>query len=231
MRDLGARCEDGRALARQHDRGRGTGGRDVGDTPMKSGGMSGRGWCRATIPEPTSCIVGTSVTSPAPKFCSAGNDNQYLYHNWTLAMNADTGKIVWYYQHIVDHWDFDHPFERLLVETAVAPESRRVHWINPRVRAGERRKVVTGIPGKTGVVYTLDRETGEFLWATPTVQQNVVQQNRRGHGRGDREPGYHVHRQGQTPRVSQHDGGKNWPAGAYSPLTATRCTFRCRTPA
>ena len=47
-------------------------------------------------------------------------------------------------------------------------------WINPRLRPGERRKVVTGIPGKTGVVYTLDRETGEFLWATPTVGQNVI---------------------------------------------------------
>ena len=34
--------------------------------------------------------------------------------------------------------------------------------------------MLTGIPGKTGVVYTLDRETGEFLWATPTVRQNVI---------------------------------------------------------
>ena len=33
---------------------------------------------------------------------------------------------------------------------------------------------MTGILGKTGVVYTLDRETGEFLWATPTVTQNVI---------------------------------------------------------
>ena len=24
------------------------------------------------------------------------------------------------------------------------------------------------------VVYTLDRETGEFLWATPTIAQNVI---------------------------------------------------------
>ena len=47
-------------------------------------------------------------------------------------------------------------------------------WINPRLRPGETRSVVTGIPGKTGVVYTLDRETGEFLWATPTVGQNVL---------------------------------------------------------
>ena len=47
-------------------------------------------------------------------------------------------------------------------------------WINPRLKPGERRKVVTGIPGKTGIVYTLDRQTGEFLWARPTVRQNVV---------------------------------------------------------
>ena len=39
------------------------------------------------------------------------------------ARDADTGEIVWYYQHIVDHWDLDHPFERLLVETAVRSAS------------------------------------------------------------------------------------------------------------
>ena len=31
--------------------------------------------------------------------------------------DAITGEIVWYYQHLVDHWDLDHPFERLLVDT------------------------------------------------------------------------------------------------------------------
>ena len=78
--------------------------------------------------------VGTSVTSPAPKFLLAGNDKEYLYHNSTLAMDADTGRIVWYYQHVVDHWDLDHPFERLLVDTAVAPDAGEVTWINPRLR-------------------------------------------------------------------------------------------------
>ena len=92
--------------------------------------------------------VGTSVTSPAPKFLLAGNDKQYLYHNCTLALDGDTGEIVWYYQHVVDHWDFDHPFERLLVDTAVAPDPSEVTWINPRLRPGERRKVLTGIPGR-----------------------------------------------------------------------------------
>ena len=35
-----------------------------------------------------------------------------------------------------------------------------MNWINPRAAAGERRKVITGIPGKTGIVYTLDRDDG-----------------------------------------------------------------------
>ena len=113
--------------------------------------------------------IGTSVTSPAPKYMLDGNDKQYLYHNSTLALNGNTGEIVWYYQHIVDHWDLDHPFERLLLDTAVAPDPSEVAWINPKIKPGERRKVLTGIPGKTGIVYTLDRATGEFLWARPTV--------------------------------------------------------------
>ena len=118
--------------------------------------------------------VGTSVTSPAPKFMLGGTDKKHLYHNSTLALDADTGSIVWYYQHLNDHWDLDHPFERLLVDTVVTPSATAVSWINPTLEPGELRKVVTGIPGKTGVVYTLDRATGEFLWATPTVAQNVI---------------------------------------------------------
>ena len=118
--------------------------------------------------------IGTSVTSPAPKFMLGGPELAHLYHNSTLALDADTGDIVWYYQHLNDDWDLDHPFERLLVDTAVAPDPDAVAWINPRLRPGEERRVMTGIPGKTGVVYTLDRETGEFLWANPTVAQNVI---------------------------------------------------------
>ncbi len=56
----------------------------------------------------------------------------------------------------------------------MAPDPSAVSWINPRIEPGEFRRVVTGIPGKTGVVYTLDRATGEFLWATPTITQNVI---------------------------------------------------------
>lgn len=164
--------------------------------------------------------VGTSVTSPAPKFLLAGNDKEYLYHNSTLAIDGDTGRIVWYYQHVVDHWDFDHPFERLLVDTAVAPDVSEVTWINPRLRPGERRKVITGIPGKTGIVYTLDRQTGEFLWARPTVRQNVVAKIDGATGKVTVNPETTFSAVGETHFVCPSaSGGKDFQAGAYSPIT------------
>ena len=164
--------------------------------------------------------VGTSVTSPAPKFLIGGADLKHLYHNSTLALDADTGEIVWYYQHLNDSWDLDHPFERLLVDTAVRPDPDAVEWINPRLRPGEERRVMTGIPGKTGIVYTLDRETGEFLWATPTVAQNVVAGIDGATGAVSENSEVVFRSEGQEvfacPTLV---GGKDWEAGAYSPLT------------
>jgi len=171
-------------------------------------------------PETNMIFVGTSVTIPAPKFILGGNDKTHLYHNSTLALNADTGKIVWHYQHIVDHWDLDHPFERLLVETVVAPDPKEVAWINPRLKPGEKRKVVTGIPGKTGIVYTLDRATGEFLWARPTIMQNVVTTIDGATGKVTVNPESTFSKLGETKMVCPGaQGGKNYPAGAFNPRT------------
>ena len=39
--------------------------------------------------------IGTSVTSPAPKFLLGGTDNTRLYHNSTLALDGVTGEIRW----------------------------------------------------------------------------------------------------------------------------------------
>ena len=191
-----------------------------GDVPMEQRWHVGTWMVPSYDPELNLIYVGTSVTIPAPKFTLGGNDKQHLYHNCTLAINADTGKLVWYYQHIVDHWDLDHPFERLLVDTVVAPRASDVRWINPRVRAGERRKVITGIPGKTGVVYTLDRQTGEFLWARPTVMQNVISNIEGATGKVIVNPEVLFTKINEEKFVCPgSSGGKNWPAGAYSPLT------------
>ena len=173
-------------------------------------------------PELRLIYQGTSVTSPAPKFMLGGIDNAHLYHNSTLALDVDTGEIRWYYQHMNDHWDLDHPFERILVDTAVAPNPDAVSWINPRVQPGEVRKVITGIPGKTGVVYTLDRETGEFLWATPTVAQNVISDIDGATGAVTENPEVIFTAEGQQVLACPNmHGGKDWEAGAYSPLTNT----------
>ena len=193
-----------------------------GDVPFEERVHVGS-WMPASYdPELRLIYQGTSITSPAPKFMLGGVDNTHLYHNSTLALDVDTGEIRWYYQHLNDHWDLDHPFERILIDIAVAPDPEAVSWINPRLQPGEVRKVMTGIPGKTGIVYTLDRETGEFLWATPTVAQNVVSDidGATGAVTENSEVVFNALGQEVLACPTLH-GGKNWEAGAYSPLTNT----------
>ena len=191
-----------------------------GDIPDEGRQHVGTWMVPSYDPELNLIYVGTSVTSPAPKFILAGNDKQHLYHNSTLAINPDNGKIVWYYQHLVDHWDLDHAFERILVDTQVAPKAGEVTWMNPRIKPGERRKILTGIPGKTGVVYTLDRATGEFLWARPTIMQTVVGSIDGATGKVTVNPAALFHKKGDSAVICPTmNGGKNWWGGAYSPLT------------
>jgi len=196
------------------------GGETWGDIPFERRWHVGTWMVPSYDPDLELIYIGTSVTSPAPKFFLGNNDDQYLYHNSTLALDVETGEIVWYYQHLVDHWDLDHPFERLLIDTAVTPDPGEVSWINPSIEAGEMRRVLTGIPGKTGVVYTLDRETGEFLWARPTVNQTVVDNVDGASGEVTVNPEMLFTAPGQTRLVCPTtSGGKGFPAGAYSPLT------------
>ena len=168
-------------------------------------------------------LIGTSVTAPAPKFMLDGSDKKYLYRDSTLALDGDTGAIRWHSQHLNDHWDLDHPFERMLLTTEVAPDADAVPWINPRLKAGETHKVVTGIPGKTGLIHTLDRATGEFLWARPTVEQNVIASIDGATGAVTENDESVFTALGQMLVIcpSMH-GGKDWEAGAYSSLINTR---------
>lgn len=142
-----------------------------------------------------------------------------LYTNSTLALDPDTGEIVWYFQHLAgDEWDMDHPFPRLLVETEVAPDPDVVDWVNPAIVSGERRKVVTGIPGKPGVVWTLDAATGEFLWARATNPQNVIVGVDIEKRRGIPNPELKLKQVGEQMFVCPSVyGGINWQAIAYSP--------------
>ena len=146
-----------------------------GDIPdeMRRGGSA---WNAPSYdPELNLIYTGVGVPIPWGSVQRGSGDGDVLYTNSTLALNADTGEIVWYFQHIPnDEWDLDHPFARLLVETEVSPRPGAVEWINNAIMPGTRRKIVTGIPGKTGIVWALDAATGAFLWAQPTNHQNVV---------------------------------------------------------
>jgi len=99
---------------------------------------------------------GTARVSPAD-----------LYSNSTVALDAATGELVWYYQHLPgDDWDLDATHERTLVTSRVAPDPEHVKWINPGVEPGERRDMAVTIT-EGGGLFAIDRGTGEFLWATP----------------------------------------------------------------
>jgi len=180
-------------------------------------------WMNASYdPELKLVYMGTSVSAPAPKFMLAGTEFTYLYHNSTLALDVTTGKIVWHYQHVVDHWDLDHPFPRMLMDLAVAPDPQEVTWINPKIDRTRTYKVLTGVPGKTGIVYTLDRETGEFLWARPTIYQNVVEKIDGATGKVTVNPDTVFEEFGKARTVCPSaTGGANYQAPAYSPLTRT----------
>ena len=164
---------------------------------------------------------GTGPPAPLPEKLRGAGKADLLYTNSTLALDPGTGDVAWYFQHLPrDNWDLDHVFERMIVETEVSPNPASVPWINPAVRPGERRKVITGIPGKTGLVWTLDAATGEFLWARPTVYQNIMTGLDVTTGR----PAFDE----STAPTSVRDpafacphllGGKNQPSGAYSPDT------------
>ena len=90
-----------------------------------------------------------------------------LYSNSTLALNVDTGKLSWYYQHLPgDDWDQDYTNERILLRTKVSPDAKFLKWINPDIPRGQERDVVVNV-GEGGGIFALDRATSQFLWANP----------------------------------------------------------------
>ena len=125
-------------------------------------------------PELNRVFWGVAVPLPYPRLVRRGTWDVgdrtpcELYSNSTLAMNADTGAIDWYYQHLpCDDWDEDFVQERTLIDTVVNPDPEAVRWINPKLAGtAEERKVVVTM-GEPGGLFVNDRETGEFLWAAP----------------------------------------------------------------
>jgi len=90
-----------------------------------------------------------------------------LYSNSTVALNVETGQLVWYFQELPgDDWDADHNHERILVRTRVSPDPRFVKWINPALTPGAEQDVVITV-AEGGGMFAVAQATGQFLWARP----------------------------------------------------------------
>jgi alcohol dehydrogenase (cytochrome c) len=198
------------------------GGDSWGDLPNEQR-RGGSAWIAPSY-DPELNLIFSGVAVPVPWVAAqrgTTSDDDVLYTNSTIALDADTGELVWYFQHLPgDEWDQDHPFERIVVETEVTPNPGAVDWLNPAIEPGQRRKVITGIPGKPGIVWTLDAATGDFLWAKNTIYQTAIigvdAENRRGIPNPET----------RNLRIDQEvvlcpsiQGGINWQAVAYSPQT------------
>ncbi len=161
---------------------------------------------------------GTSVPLPLSEQARGSGAAELAYTNATLAIRPDTGEVVWSHQHLPrDNWGMDHVYERLVVTTEVSPDAKAVKWISPKVVAGQERKVVTGVPGKTGLVWTLDAASGEFLWARETIGQNLIKDINKDTGKPILNEAA-IPKAGSVSRACPSSlGGKHWAASAYAP--------------
>jgi alcohol dehydrogenase (cytochrome c) len=127
--------------------------------------------------DPVRDIVYYGIANPTPNsriarhngnpFAIPTSSPSALYSNSTVALDAKTGKLLWYFQHLPgDDWDEDWTNERTLIHTKLNPNPQFVKWINPRIKPGEERDTIFAA-GESGGIFLLDRLTGEFLWANP----------------------------------------------------------------
>ena len=174
------------------------GGDTWGDLPLRFRAGSDA-WVAGSY-DPVSNLVywGTAQAKPWAR-AVRGTDGAALYTNSTLALNPDTGEMVWYYQHLpAETHDMDEVFESVLIDIDGRPSLFKM--------------------GKLAILWQLDRNTGEIIKATDVGYQTIVNVNPT--------TGAIVYRDGLLPRIGQQvdmcpstSGFKSWRAMAYSPQT------------
>jgi alcohol dehydrogenase (cytochrome c) len=189
-------------------------------SPFESRWMTGV-WGEITYdPELDLVYYGSSGVGPASEAQRNMLGATMAGTNTRFAVRPKTGEIVWKHQTLPrDNWDQECTFEMMIINTPVNPSpAAGMLSINPNARRGPR-KTLTGIPCKTGIAWSFDAANGEFLWAKPTVEQNIV-------ARIDPKGLVTVNEDvvlkevGKTYRVCPtYNGGRDWAQGAYNPKT------------
>lgn len=140
--------------------------------------------------------------NPAPDLYGDIRPGDNLYTDSVVALDADTGKLKWYFQFTPhDVYDYDATETPMLVD---------LPW------QGKMRKLLLHAD-RNGFYYVLDRQTGEFLMAKAFVKQTWAK-GIDSKGRPIRVPGLDPTSKG-TLVCPQCAGGTNWMAPSYSPLT------------
>jgi len=122
-----------------------------------------------------------------------------LYTNSTLALNPDTGKLDWYFQHVrQETFDLDEVFERVLLDA-------------------DGKKLLFTV-GKAGILWKLDRSTGKYLDFKETVFQNVFSNIDKKTGQTTYRSDVLEQQIGQWLQACPStEGGHNWQPMSYNP--------------
>jgi alcohol dehydrogenase (cytochrome c) len=131
---------------------------------------------------------------------SRGTKGAALYSSSTLALRPTDGTLAWYFQHVQgETLDMDEVYERVLVDI------------------GDRKTLFT--IGKAGILWKLDRKTGEFIGAKETLFQNIFNVDEKT-GKLTYRPDILEQEIGKwTPVCPSTEGGHNWQAMSYDPAT------------
>lgn len=121
-------------------------------------GGGGTAWdAMAFDPELNLLYIGTGNGSPWDWFHRSNGKGDNLYLSSIVALNADNGELVWYYQTTPgDHWDYTATQHLLLAKMKID---------------GKDTKVIMQAP-KNGFFYVLDRTDGKLLSAKPYTYMN-----------------------------------------------------------
>jgi alcohol dehydrogenase (cytochrome c) len=140
--------------------------------------------------------------NPAPDWDGRARTGDNLYSDCVLALDADTGKLKWFYQFTPhDEMDYDSTQVAVLAD---------MEW------KGQPRKVMLWA-NRNGLMYALDRVTGQFLLGKPFVDVNWMNGFDE-KGRPMRVPGKVPTPEGALIKPTVL-GGTNWYPPSYSPRT------------